>query len=178
MPDPNSSKLLLTQDTMFPSASAAESTMVSPGADIFAGAAGVDARDGFTLPHNDAAYSRESSLASGTLTKFGSALNWNRSAYASFLASTNKCQYFGFLGPREANVSPGAHCGRQAWSTLSISFAAQACEGGGNSRMSKPWYWVRAGSTHSPLYWARSSRVMVPPRACDLATMAWAISPL
>src|SRR5579863_2134683 len=114
MPDPNSSKLLLTQDTMFPSASAAESTMVSPGGEKFAGAAGADARNGLTLPTNDAAYSGESSLASGTLTKFGSALNWNRSAYASFLASTNKCQYLGFLGPREANVSPGAHCGTQA----------------------------------------------------------------
>src|ERR1700691_5587906 len=178
MPDPNSSKLLLTQDTMLPSASAAERTMVSPGGEKLAGAAGVDARDGFTLPHNDAAYSRERSLASGTLTKLGSALNWNRSAYASFLASTSKCQYLGFLGPKEASVSPGAHCGRQACSTLSISFVAQACEGGGNSRMSYPWYWVRAGSTHSPLYCARSSSVMVPPSACDLATMAWAISPL
>src|SRR5579863_9031862 len=111
MPDPNSSKLLLTQDTMFPSASAVERTMVSPGAEIFAGAAGADARAGFTLPHNDAAYSGERSRASGTLTKCGSALNWNRSAYASFLASTNKCQYLGLLGPKEASVSPGAHRG-------------------------------------------------------------------
>src|SRR5271168_1481978 len=99
---------------MLPSPSAAESTMVSPDWATSAGGPGVDARCGLILPQSVAAYDSESSLAVGTATKFGSALYRKRSAYASFFASTSKCQYLGFVGPREASVSPGAQRGTQA----------------------------------------------------------------
>src|ERR1700678_835368 len=148
IPEPNAEKLLLTQDTMFPSLSAVESTMVPPGREKSPAAPGVDACRASTLPHNDAACASDSSLASGTAENFGSALYRYRSPYASFFASTKKCQYCGLDGPSEANVAPAAHCGTQACRILSISLAAHACDGGGNSRMSKPWYSVCAGSTH------------------------------
>src|SRR5205085_867886 len=74
MPDPNSSKLLLTHDTMLPALSPADSTMVSPFSLAFPFGPGVDARDGFTLPQSDAAYVFDRSLAVGTATAFRSAL--------------------------------------------------------------------------------------------------------
>src|ERR1700735_2934885 len=114
MPEPNAEKLLLTQDTMFPSLSAVESTMVSPGKEKSPFGPGVDARRASTLPHNEAAYASDSSRPSGTAENLGSALYRYRSAYASFFASTKKCQYCGFAGPSEASVAPAAHCGTQA----------------------------------------------------------------
>ena len=44
----------------------------------------------------------------------------------------------GLRGPSDARDSPGAHVGMHASRIFSISFAAQACDGGGNSSMSKP----------------------------------------
>src|SRR5229473_7290219 len=137
-PEPNSSKLLLTQDTILPSLSAVDRTMVSPRS--FPGPRGpvLEACSGSTWPHSDAAYDFARSFLSGTSTNCGSALYRYRSRYASFLASTKKCQYGARAGPKLASVWPGAHSGTQASRMLSISSAAQACDGGGSSAISKP----------------------------------------
>src|SRR5882672_822767 len=74
IPEPNSAKLLFTHDTMLPSPSAVDSTMVSPGTLSVVGAAGVDARRGSTRPHNAAACAVDNNFANGTCAKFGSAL--------------------------------------------------------------------------------------------------------
>src|SRR5215510_10756744 len=148
MPDPKSSKLLFTHDTMLPSLSPADSTIVSPLPSFLPFGPGVDARSGLTFPQSDAACCFDSRLASGTDETSGSALYLYKSAYASFLASTSRCQYFGFVGPRLASVWPGAHFGTHVSRTLSISLVAHACDGGGSSSKSNPWYELDAASTH------------------------------
>src|SRR6202166_3807735 len=137
-PEPTSSKLLLTQDTMLPSLSAVDRTMVSPRSFPGPRSPVLDACWGSTWPHSEAAYDFDSSFLSGTSAKFGSALYRYRSRYASFLASTRKCQYGARAGPTLARVWPGAHSGTQASRMLSISSAAHACDGGGSSAMSNP----------------------------------------
>src|ERR1700690_1775507 len=94
---------------MLPSPSVVDRTMVSPVTPVFPGDSGVDASCGSTLPQSEAAYDSDSSRPRGTDTKSGSALYRYRSAYASFFASTNRCQYSGLVGPSDANVFPGAH---------------------------------------------------------------------
>src|ERR1700733_14971176 len=74
IPDPNSSKLLLTQETMLPWLSAVERTIVSPPIEKFPAGPGVDACAGSTLAHSDAAYDSDSSRPRGTAAKLGSAL--------------------------------------------------------------------------------------------------------
>src|ERR1700751_5967597 len=138
MPEPNSLKLLLTHDTRLPSLSAVDSTMVSPLRAAPLAAPVDEACRGSNPAHSEAACAVESSCPSGTLTKSGSALYRNRSAKASFLASMSRCQYCGLLGPSSARVFPGAHFGTHSCRMLNISFAAQACEGGGSSSTSYP----------------------------------------
>src|ERR1700730_10868261 len=137
-PEPNSSKLLLTQDTILPSLSAVDRTMVSPKS--LPGPRGPvrDACSGSTWPHSDAGYDFARSFLSRTSAKWSSGLYRYRSRYASFLAATKKCQYAARAGPTLASVWPGAHSGTQASRMLSISSAAQACDGGGSSAISKP----------------------------------------
>src|ERR1700730_4731435 len=74
IPEPNAAKLLFTQDTILPSPSAVESTMVSPDKAKSPSGPGVDACPGSTLPQSDAAYDSDSSFPSGTAAKSGSAL--------------------------------------------------------------------------------------------------------
>src|SRR5215831_4371113 len=116
---------------MLPSLSPVDSTMVSPAPSAVPRGPVDDARLEFTRRQSDAAYAVDKSFFSGTSFEFGSALYRYRSAYASFLASINKCQYVGFAGPRLASVWPGAHAGKQASRMFSDSLVAQACEGGG-----------------------------------------------
>src|SRR5882724_10742045 len=73
-PEPKTPKLLFTQDTILPSLSAAERTMVSPGRVKSPSGPGVAACCGSILPQSDAAYDSDNNLASGTATKSGSAL--------------------------------------------------------------------------------------------------------
>ena len=105
---------------------------MSPAPSTSPAGADADARFGSTRPHSDCAYGFDRSLSSGTVLKFGSALYLKRSLYASFFASTTKCQYFGLAGPRVASVWPGAHTGTQLSRMLSISSVAQVCAGGGS----------------------------------------------
>ena len=74
MPEPNSSKLLFTHDTMLPALSPTESTIVSPLPSALPFGPGADARSGLTLAQSEAAYGFDSSFAIGTATAFGSAL--------------------------------------------------------------------------------------------------------
>jgi hypothetical protein len=77
-----------------------------------------------------AAYDFESSSVTGTEANFGSAFFASRSAYASFLASTSKCQYIGSAGPSFVRLNPsfGTHTSRM----FNISSAAMPCPGGGS----------------------------------------------
>src|SRR3984957_370592 len=74
IPEPKALKLLFTQETMLPSASAVDSTTVSPAVEKFPSGPGVEARCGFTFLQSDAAWDSDSNFASGTATKSGSAL--------------------------------------------------------------------------------------------------------
>src|SRR5204863_173172 len=87
---------------------------------------------GLILPQSDAACDFDSSSFTGTFANIGSALFARRSEYASFLASTIRCQYCGSAGPRSASVAPsfGTHTSRM----FSISSAANPCPGGGDAR--------------------------------------------
>src|SRR4029079_10614629 len=96
---------------MLPKRSAVDSTMVSPSLLALPPAFGTEARCGSTLAHRDSAGALESNRSSRTFQELGSALYAYRSLNASFLASTNRCQYCGFAGPSDANVCPGAHFG-------------------------------------------------------------------
>src|SRR5262245_22741900 len=117
---------------MLPKRSAVDSTIVSPSLSALPPAFGTEARFGSTLPHSDSACALESSRSSGTFEKFGSPLYAYRSLNASFLASTNRCQYFGLAGPSDTNVCPGAHFGTHTSRMLRISSVAHVCAGGGN----------------------------------------------
>src|SRR5580658_5002164 len=80
IPDPNATKLLVTHETMLPSPSAVESTIVSPPIEKFPEGPGVDACAGSPLAQSVPAYEADSSRSSGTGEKCGSALYWYRSA--------------------------------------------------------------------------------------------------
>src|SRR5215471_4132782 len=73
-PDPNSEKLLFTHETMLPSLSAVESTMVSPAPSAVPRGPVDEARFEFTRRQSDAAYDVDNSFVSGTSFEFGSAL--------------------------------------------------------------------------------------------------------
>src|ERR1700679_2465438 len=73
-PDPHPAKLLLTQETMFPSSSAADNTIVSPLESAVDVGPVAEACSGSTLPHNDSAWAFDTSMSIGTFTKLGSAL--------------------------------------------------------------------------------------------------------
>src|SRR5580765_2196572 len=107
MPDPKLSNKLFTHATMLPSRSAVDRTTVSPPVSVLRPAAVADARAGSTRGQSVFAYAFESSRATGTVAKSGSALKAYRSLYASFFASTTRCQYFGLTGPSDASVCPG-----------------------------------------------------------------------
>src|ERR1700722_14980222 len=118
---------------MLPSASAVDSTMVSPLGSTGEATSIGEACSGSILAQTASACAFDSSIARGPFTKSGSELYQSWSARESFLASPRKGQYFGLRGPKPASVCPGAHLGTQASRILSITFAPQACEGGGVS---------------------------------------------
>ena len=69
--------------------------MVSPPLSAFPPGLSAEARFGSTLPHSDSAYDLESSLSSGTLAKFGSALKAYRSVERQLLGLDKQVQYLG-----------------------------------------------------------------------------------